>query len=168
MRNLTRSLTLALCLSVPFVTSCKSPPKKPVAEKQSTVAKKHAKIRPEQEITDVDFDAFVSRLRKAVAARDMTTVASMMTSDFGYQLEPPLEGDGVFKYWDEKNIWPELEGILAEKFVKSRDTDFMVAPPQFADPAVTYDGYRAGVRRVNGSWKFAYFVSGSPGQASER
>ncbi len=36
----------------------------------------------------------------------------------------------------------------------------MVAPPQFADPAADYNGYRAGIRRVNGSWKFAYFVNG--------
>jgi hypothetical protein len=31
----------------------------------------------------------------------------------------------------------------------------MVAPPQFADPAVDYEGYRAGILRVSGSWKFA-------------
>jgi hypothetical protein len=36
----------------------------------------------------------------------------------------------------------------------------MVAPPQFADPSAEYTGYRAGIRRVNGSWKFAYFVNG--------
>jgi len=38
--------------------------------------------------------------------------------------------------------------------------DYMVAPLQFADPSLNYDGYRAGIRRVNGSWKFAYFVNG--------
>ena len=57
----------------------------------------------------------------------MTTLASMMTPTFGYKLEPKLEGEGVFKYWDDENIWPELEGILSEKFVKK--DDFMVAPP---------------------------------------
>jgi hypothetical protein len=36
----------------------------------------------------------------------------------------------------------------------------MVAPPQFADEAAQYTGYRAGIRRVKGSWKFAYFVNG--------
>ena len=69
------------------------------------------------------------------------------------------EGDGVFKYWDENNLWPEVEGILSEKFVKG-ESDYMVAPPQFADKSLHYDGYRAGIRRVNGSWKFAYFVNG--------
>jgi len=38
--------------------------------------------------------------------------------------------------------------------------DYMVAPPQFADASLNYEGYRAGIRRVNGSWKFAYFVNG--------
>src|SRR5438105_14904651 len=69
-------------------------------------------------------------------------------------------GEVVFQYWDENNLWPELEGILSETFVKKQD--YMVAPPQFADPSLNYDGYRAGVRRVNGSWKFAYFVSAWP------
>jgi hypothetical protein len=36
----------------------------------------------------------------------------------------------------------------------------MVSPPQFADPSLNYDGYRIGIARVRGSWKFAYFVNG--------
>lgn len=111
---------------------------------------------------DVDFQAFIGRLRKAVAARDMNTVATMMTPDFGFVLgATPAEdrsGPGVFQYWDENGLWVELEGILSEKFVQKGD--FMVAPPQFADAAAEYTGYRAGIRRVNGSWKFIYFVNG--------
>ena len=146
---------LALVLVLP-VTSCKSTAKKEQTRKQTT--KKTAKVSPAQENTDVDFDAFLVRLRKAVAARDMDTIASMMTPDFGYSLNPERSGEGVFKFWDENNIWPELQGVLAEKFVKKQD--YMVAPPQFADPSLNYDGYRAGIRRVSGSWKFAYFVNG--------
>ncbi len=37
-------------------------------------------------------------------------------------------------------------GILSEHFVQKED--YMVAPPQFADPASDYTGYRAGIRRV--------------------
>jgi len=145
----------ALLLALPL-TSCNSTAKKARTRKQAT--KKTAKVTPGQENTDVDFDAFLARLRKAVTARDMNTIASMMTPDFGYSLNPEKSGEGVFKFWDENNIWPELEGILAEKFLKKED--YMVAPPQFADPSLNYDGYRAGIRRVNGSWKFAYFVNG--------
>jgi hypothetical protein len=82
----------------------------------------------------------------------------MMTVDFGYHLDPDLSGPGVFQYWEQKSLWTELNGILSENFVPNGD--YMVAPPQFASPATPYTGYRAGIRRVNGSWKFAYFVNG--------
>jgi hypothetical protein len=104
---------------------------------------------------DVNFQSFIGRLRKAVAAHDVPTIASMMTPTFGFRMEPPGEGEGVFQYWDENALWPELELILKEKFVPSGN--FMVAPPQFAsDPQ--YRGYRAGMAQINGTWKFAYFV----------
>lgn len=131
-------------------------------EKKPAVNKR-AKADLREENADVDFQAFVSRLKKAVAAHDVNTIAGMMTPDFAYVLGrtsgEDRKGDGVFKYWDENNLWPELEGILTEKFVKK--DDFWVAPPQFADPTLNYDGYRAGIRRVNGSWKFVYFVNGA-------
>ena len=135
---------------------CKTPSKTDKAKKEALNKKTKANLRDES--SDVDFQAFISRLRKAAAAHDMNTLAGMMTRDFGYNLKPEMSGDGVFKYWDEQNLWPELDGILSEKFVKKGD--YMVAPPQFADESLNYDGYRAGIRRVNGSWKFAYFVNG--------
>ena len=144
-------LLLAIGLS-----GCQTPSQK---EKEKKAAlKKKTKVELREESSDVDFQAFVGRLRKAVAAHDVNTLAEMMTPDFGYSLNPEKSGEGVFKYWDEQNLWPELDGILSEKFVKKGD--FMVAPPQFADESLNYDGYRVGLRRVNGSWKFAYFVNG--------
>jgi hypothetical protein len=124
--------------------------------------KKAAKNKPEQTMPDqssqMDFQAFVGRLRKAVKAHDVNALAPMMTADFGYRLNPVASGPGVFQYWDENSLWEELEGILSEKFVPKGN--FMVAPPQFADENLNYDGYRAGIVRVSGSWKFAYFVNG--------
>jgi len=125
-------------------------------------AKKAAKTDTQTASTDenesVDFQAFLGRLRKAVEAHDVNAIASMMTVDFGYRLDPVGSGPGVFQFWDESNLWVELQGVLAEKFVPKET--YMVSPAQFADPASTYEGYRAGIRRVNGSWKFAYFVNG--------
>jgi len=144
-------LVLAIGLS-----GCQTPSQKEKERKAALKKKTKAELREEN--SDVDFQAFVGRLRKAVAAHDVNTLASMMTPDFGYSLNPEKSGEGVFKYWDEQNLWPELDGILSEKFVKKGD--YMVAPPQFADESLNYDGYRAGLRRVNGSWKFAYFVNG--------
>jgi hypothetical protein len=144
-------LLLAIGLS-----ACQTPSQK---EKEKKAAlKKKTKTELREESSDVDFQAFVGRLRKAVAAHDVNTLAQMMTPDFGYSLNPEKSGEGVFKYWDEQNLWPELDGILSEKFVKKGD--YMVAPPQFANESLNYDGYRVGLRRVNGSWKFAYFVNG--------
>ncbi len=137
------------------LTGCKSTSKADKEKKAALSKKTKAALR---EDTDIDFEAFVGRLKKAAAARDVNTLAQMMTPDFGYSLKPERSGEGVFKYWDDQNLWPELNGILTEKFVKKGD--YMVAPPQFSDESLNYDGYRAGIRRVNGSWKFAYFVNG--------
>ena len=110
---------------------------------------------------DVSFQSFISRLRTAVKTRDMSTVASLMTPDFGYLMDPiPGDlgsGEGVFRYWDNNNIWPELNLIIQEKFVPFGN--YMVAPAQFSTDT-NYDGYRAGIINQNGSWKFAYFVKG--------
>jgi hypothetical protein len=120
--------------------------------------KKAAKKPVLQESSEVDFQSFLGILRLAAKAHDVNALASMMTEDFGYRMSPEGAGAGVFQYWDENDLWPELSLILSEKFVKKGN--FMVAPPQFADETTNYDGYRAGIVRVNGSWKFAYFVNG--------
>ena len=149
-------LTSLLALAFVF-TGCHTPAQKKEKLKQAELKKK-AKANLREESTDVDFQAFLGRLRKAIAKRDVETLKSMMTDDFGYKLEPPMSGPGVFQYWEQENLWPELDGILSERFVKKGA--FMVAPPQFADPSLNYDGYRIGITRVRGSWKFAYFVNG--------
>ena len=150
-----RIITFILLIFALALGGCKTPSEKEKAKKEALKKKTKAELR---ESTDVDFQAFVGRLRKAAASHDIETLKSMMTTDFGYRLSPEGSGEGVFKYWDENNLWPELDGILSEKFVKKGA--YLVAPPQFADESLNYDGYRAGIRRVNGSWKFAYFVNG--------
>lgn len=146
------------------MSGCQTQSEKEKAKKEAL--NKKTKVKAREESSDVDFQAFLGRLRKAVAARDKQALKTMMTPNFGYKLQPQMEGieatnsgPGVFQYWDEEDLWPELDGILSETFVKKGA--FLVAPPQFADPSVNYDGYRAGITRVNGSWKFAYFVNGT-------
>ena len=137
------------------LTACPTTNPKQDAKKPATTSK-HSPS--ENESDSVDFQAFVGRLREAVQAHDVNAVASMMTVDFGYHLNPDKSGPGVFKYWDDNGLWVELNGILSERFVQNGA--YMVAPPQFTDPSAEYHGYRAGILRVNGSWKFAYFVNG--------
>ncbi len=151
-------ILLVVFLAFAFVVGgCRTPEQKKEKLKQAEFKKK-AKANLREESSDVDFQAFLGRLRKAVAKRDVETLKSMMTDDFGYKLEPPMTGPGVFQYWEQENLWPELDGILSERFVKKGA--FMVSPPQFADASLNYDGYRIGITRIRGSWKFAYFVNG--------
>ena len=151
-----RIITFVLLVFALAVGGCKTQSEKEKAKKEALKKKTKAELR--EESGDVDFQAVIGRLRKAVAAHDAKMLTEMMTPDFGYRLQPEGSGPGVFKYWDDNNLWPEVEGIFSEKFVKKGQ--YMVAPPQFADESLNYDGYRAGIRRVNGSWKFAYFVNG--------
>ena len=146
-------LRLLLCVVLAFsLVGCQTAHKK--KEKEEQDKKKEAEM--EDVWNDVSFQAYLGRLRKAVAAHDVQTVAEMMTTNFGYRLDPPAEGDGVFKYWDEEMLWPQLQAVLGQRFMPK--DNFMVAPPEFAtDP--NFHGYRAGITQVDGSWKFAYFVT---------
>src|SRR3954447_20763846 len=94
-------ILLGLAIAFGGFTGCKSQSKAEKARKAAL--KKNAKAELRDEATDVDLQAFIGRLRKAVAARDVNTIATMMTANFGYKLNPPLEGDGVFKFWDQEN-----------------------------------------------------------------
>ena len=137
-----------LCLIVmASLCACKTPYKEQ--------DKEDAKPLKDQS-SDTTFQAFVGRLRIAVAKRDRATLTSMMAPNFGYRWDvtEPMPPEAAFDYWDEQNLWPELSGILRERFVA--EGVYMVAPP----PDEQYRGYRAGMRVVGGSWKFAYFVSG--------
>ena len=145
-------LRLLLCVVLACsLDACSSPSKKKDADKD-----KAKEAAMDDMSNDPDFQAFLGRLRKAVAAHDAQTVAGMMTPNFGYRLDPVGEGDGVFQYWDEELLWPQLQSVLGGHFVPKGN--FMVAPPEFAtDP--NFHGFRAGITSVDGVWKFAYFVT---------
>ena len=109
---------------------------------------------------DHSFQSFVGRLRIAVKTKDHEVLAQMMSPNFGYRWDTAPEGETAFSYWETNKVWPELEAVLQEKFVPY--ADFMVAPPKFAEEPNTYPGYRAGLKQVNGSWQFVYFVPAPP------
>ena len=155
--------TLIVSLIIFTCAACKTTPQADTSEKAAVPKKNAQKLVTTARNDDVNFQAFVSRLRQAVHAHDVNTIAEMMTADFGYRLDPLGEGDGVFAYWDQNNVWPELELILKEPFsVNSvgKSNEYMVSPPEFITSPESYTGYRAGIKQENGSWKFAYFVSG--------
>ena len=137
---------------------CKTTPDVPETKPPAATATKKQPTTLVDQNGDQSFQAFLGRLRAAVHAHDVETVASMMTTDFGY-LYPDGEGKGVFEYWEQNNVWPELELVLKERFVPKGDR-YMVAPADFANDPDHYTGYRAGLKLENGSWKFAYFITG--------
>jgi len=155
-----KKILILFLLSAIALGGCNSAESK--KKKEAAALKKRAKADLREDNDDVDFQAFVGRLKKAVAAHDVNTLASMMVEDFLYVLggtqTEDRKGDGVFKYWDDNGLWTELDAILTERFAKKENV--WVAPPQWADPSLHYDGYRVGVTRVGGSWKFIYFVNG--------
>ena len=160
-----RSVALPLLGAVVLLgPACKSTPDPEPPKTAAATAAKPKKIvtTMRDENGDVAFQAFVSRLRQAVAAKDVTAIAGMMTTNFGYHISPDREGDGVFAYWDQNNVWPELQLVVRERFVPfgGGQDGFMVAPAEFAT-AENYTGYRAGIQLVHGAWKFAYFVNGT-------
>lgn len=143
-----------LLLSLLFVATfagCEAPYKKSDEEDKKQPLKDQAK--------DQAFQAFLGRLRIAAGKKDKQTMAMMMTSDFGYRWDNAPPGEFVFDYWDRHNLWGELNNVLRQKFV-AHDL-YLVAPPEVVSDA-KYQGYRAGMRLVRGSWRFAYFVPAAP------
>ena len=159
MRAVRHALLPLGCLCAFLLCGCPTTDvNKPKTTDAAATAKKPAVPTIPDQNGDIAFQAFIGRLRHAIAAHDLQTIASMMTTDFGYRLEPPGEGDGVFAYWDQNDVWPELQRVVEQKFAPKEN--YMVAPPEFLTDEAHYTGYRAGIRMDNGSWKFAYFVSG--------
>jgi hypothetical protein len=139
-----------LCLCLVFavtLSGCFEPYKKADAE---------AKKPLRSTANDTAFLAFIGRLRTAVGNRDVPMVSSMMTPDFGYTWDESAQPSAqIFAYWDENELWPVLGELLRKNFTP-QDL-YMVSPPEMAaDPK--YNGPRCGMRVVNGSWKFAYFL----------
>ncbi len=145
-----------------LLAGCGSAEKKQTQEQQADwqpdmqIEATEETTEPQVSTIDLSLDTFLAELRSAAIRRNMHKLASMMTSNFGYQLNPPLEGEGVFQYWDNNDLWNELILILSEEFVPNGN--FMVSPPEFADSSMPYNDYRAGLIKVGDEWKFAYFV----------
>jgi hypothetical protein len=146
-------LLFALPLAIFALSGCKTPYKE--SDEKREADRRDASPDP-------NFQAFIGRLRTAVAKQDYRTLQSMMVPDFGYRWDNPPPGENVFTFWSVNNVWPELNEVLKKSFVPNGE--FMVAPPDFlSDP--TYIGYRAGMRQIGGSWRFVYFVPPPPAVA---
>lgn len=107
-------------------------------------------------VVAADPEQFLEKLRDGVRRKDYGLLASLMTPTFGYQLNPPLEGEGVFEYWDEHNMWPEIDRIVHLPF--SDLQGYHVSPPEFVQDPQGYVGVRTGIVQVGEGWRWAYLV----------
>jgi|LakMenEpi03Aug12_release.lakeMendotaPanAssembly.Ray.scaffolds.fasta_scaffold818182_2 hypothetical protein len=141
-------LTILFPLLLVSLTACEAPYKKKDDEDKKPL---------KDQSGDQAFQSFISRLRRAVVQRDLATLQKLMVPapDFGYRWDAAPAGETPFAYWDKNKLWLELSTTLREKFAAHES--FMVAPAEVATQP-GYPGYRAGMRIVGGSWKFAYFV----------
>lgn len=131
--------TLSCVLLALAMASCESPYKKSDAADKKPLR---------NQAKDQAFQAFVGRLRIAVRKKDRQVLAQMMTPDFGYRWDDPPAGEVIFDYWEHHKLWGELGRVLQQEFTPN--DLYMVAPPEVVnDP--TYNGYRAGIRSVQGS-----------------
>ena len=141
-----RPIVIALLLT--SLAACEAPYKKKDDEDKKPM---------KDQSGDQAFQSFLGRLRRAVAKKDLATLSTLMVParDFGYRWDSPPAGETPFAFWDQNNLWPELAMTLREKFAAHEL--YMVAPAAVATQP-GHQGYRAGLRIVGGSWKFAYFV----------
>lgn len=144
-------LFFIVCLATIALPGCKTPYKE--SDKKREDQKHDAS-------NDPSFQGFIGRLRIAVQKRDHETLRALMVPDFGYRWDNPPPGDNVFTYWDLNNLWPDLNALLRQSMVPL--DDFMVSPPEFAADPKNFAGYRLGVKQMNGSWRFVYFVPPPP------
>lgn len=144
---------LSALLAISLLTGC------PKESKDKKAAKAD---KTKDQSGDTTFQGFVGRLRTAVDKKDTQMLASMMSPDFGYRWDTPPAGEDPFAYWDRTRSWGELAALMRAQWVPY--DGYMVVPPQFASQGSDYAGYRAGVRQVNGSWRFAYFVPAAPAE----
>ena len=154
-RLLLSALVVTVLAGCPFSDS-KSKKEKATAREE---AERKKKDTTSDQNNDVTFQSFVGQLRLAVANRDQGMLASMMAPGFGYRWDHPPEGENMFMYWDQNNLWPELSLLMAEGWTPFES--YMIAPAK-TPLSPDYRGYRAGVKQFQGSWRFAYFVPPPP------
>jgi hypothetical protein len=146
------SLALCALFLTGLLTAC--PPMTERGKQAQREMFDNATFQPHQ---DQAFMAFLGRLRAAVRNRDTRMLASMMTPNFGFDLNSEFEGPAfAFQYWTQNNLWPQVEKALNEQFRLKEN--YVVSPPQFAFEPEEYTGPRAGILVHRNRYAFAYLV----------
>lgn len=132
---------------------------------KSPVVKAAMESRPSRLDSISDWNTFLAEFRRAVEHRDKRALHSAMDVHFRYSFEPTPGGDPrdeALELWERSGtrVWTSLDQVLG----KGSRTDpevpgLMVSPPAWVDDN-RYIGYRAGFMKVNGNWRWLWFVNG--------
>lgn len=112
-----------------------------------------------------EWNTFITEFRKAVERRDKRLLRTAMDLNFRYTFDRTAGGDPrdeALDLWerDAGRTWATLDRVL----VKGNRNDpevpgLMVCPPAWVDDS-RYIGYRAGFMKVNGNWRWIWYVTG--------
>jgi hypothetical protein len=112
-----------------------------------------------------DWNTFVTEFRKAVERRDKRLLRTAMDVNFRYTFDRTPGGDPrdeALDAWerDAGRTWATLDRLLLKGNKNDPEVPgLMVCPPAWVDDN-RYIGYRAGFMKVNGNWRWIWFVTG--------
>jgi hypothetical protein len=112
-----------------------------------------------------DWNSFITEFRRAVERRDRRALRACMDSHFRYTFDRTPGGDPrdeALELWDRSGdrIWVGLERVLLQGNRNDPEVPgLMVSPPAWVDDN-RYIGYRAGFMKIDGSWRWIWYVSG--------
>jgi hypothetical protein len=121
--------------------------------------------RPCQLDNIADWNTFFTEFRRAVERRDKRALRAVMDVHFRYTFDRTPGGDPrdeALELWDHSGdrIWSSLDRVLLQGNRNDPEVaGLMVSPPAWVDDN-HYIGYRAGFMKVDGNWRWIWYVTG--------
>jgi hypothetical protein len=112
-----------------------------------------------------DWNSFFAEFRHAVERRDRHALRACMDTHFRYTFDRTPGGDPrdeALELWDRSGdkIWAGLDRVLLQGNRNDPEVPgMMISPPAWVDDN-RYIGYRAGFMKVDGAWRWIWYVSG--------
>lgn len=128
-------------------------------------AKAAVESRPCRLDNIADWNSFFTEFRHAVERRDRRALRACMDIHFRYTFDRTPGGDPrdeALDVWDRggDHIWASLDHVLSLGNRNDPEVPgLMVSPPAWVDDN-RYIGYRAGFMKVDGSWRWIWYVAG--------
>ncbi len=112
-----------------------------------------------------DWTSFFTEFRHAVERRDRRALRACMDTHFRYTFDRTPGGDPrdeALDLWERSGdrVWTNLDHVLTQGNRNDPEVPgLMVSPPAWVDDN-RYIGFRAGFMKVEGSWRWIWYVTG--------